>query len=142
MATAMATQAVNEGLLRFIAERNGIPTNQDLYVLIDTFLAQDVVSVNCANAMRQILKSFRNDFHHLNPSISNVPVQNIARGNIENITLIEKEIFEHSYENGKLFPEATEVPGTLARMEPCWLIFALGELPPNQSSHPTAFSGG
>jgi hypothetical protein len=105
MATAMATQALNEGLLRFIAERNGIPTNQDLYVLIDTFLAQDVVSVNCANAMRQILKSFRNDFHHLNPSISNVPVQNIARRNIENITLIEKEIFEHSYENGKLFPK-------------------------------------
>ncbi|MBE0621982.1 MAG: hypothetical protein IH605_15420 [Burkholderiales bacterium] len=105
MATAMATQALNEGLLRFIADRNGIPANQDLHVLIDTLIAKDVISLGCADAMRRILKSFRNDFHHLNPSISNVPVQDIARRNIEDVTLVEKEIFEHSYENGKLFPK-------------------------------------
>ncbi len=105
MATAMATQALNEGLIRFIADRNGIPSNQSLYILADAFVAQNIVSLACADAMRRVLKSFRNDFHHLNPSISNVPIQEIARRNIEDIAVIEKEIFEHTYANDKLFPK-------------------------------------
>ncbi len=105
MATAMATQALNEGLVRFIADRNGISSNQDLYVLVDVFAAQNIVSAACAEAMRRVLRSFRNDFHHLNPSISNVPVQEIAKRNIEDIGVIEKEIFEHTYENGTLSPK-------------------------------------
>ena len=75
MGTAMATQALNEGLIRFIAERNGLASNQDLYQLVDQFAMKDVITSGCADAMRRVLKSFRNDFHHLNPSISNVPVQ-------------------------------------------------------------------
>jgi len=105
IATAMATQALNEGLIRFIAERNGIPPNQDLCDLAALFLTQNIVSAACADAMRRLLSSFRNDFHHLNPSISKVPVQDIARRNIEDISAIEKEVFEHSYENGKINPK-------------------------------------
>src|SRR5258705_10391611 len=78
MATAMATQALNEGLVRFIADRNGIPSNQVLNELVDVFFVQHIVSEACSDAMRRVLKSFRNDFHHLNPSISKVPVQEIA----------------------------------------------------------------
>jgi len=54
--------------------------------------------------MFRILRSFRNDFHHLNSSISNVPVQDIAKRDIEDIAVIEKEIFAYSYskEPGKL----------------------------------------
>jgi hypothetical protein len=102
MATAMATQALNEGLIRFIAERNGILSNQDLYVLVDVFVEQNIVTTACADAMRRVLKSFRNDFHHLNPSISKVPVQVIAKRNIEDIVVIEKEIFEHTFEGGRI----------------------------------------
>ena len=105
MATAMATQALNEGLIRFIADRNAIPSNQDLYLLTDAFVAQSIVSPACADAMRRVLKSFRNDFHHLNPSISKVPVHEIARRNIEDIAAIENEIFEHTYANDKLSPK-------------------------------------
>lgn len=105
MATAMATQALNEGLLRFMADRNGILSNQDLYDLIEIFLSSSIVSAACAEAMRRILRSFRNDFHHLNPSISKVPVQDIAKRNIEDIAVIEKEIFEHTYEDGKINPK-------------------------------------
>jgi hypothetical protein len=105
MATAMATQALNEALLKFIADRNDIPSNQDLYDLIEIFLTQNIISSVCADAMRRILKSFRNDFHHLNPSISTVPVQDIAKRNIGDIAVIENEIFEHSYESGKLSPK-------------------------------------
>ena len=105
MATAMATQALNEGLIRFIADRNGIPSNGDPYQLIVTFLSQSIVSAASADAMRRILRSFRNDFHHLNPSIAKVPVQDIARRNIEDIAAIEKEIFEHSYQDGKISPK-------------------------------------
>jgi hypothetical protein len=105
MGTAMATQALNEGLIRFIADRNSIPPNQDLYVLVDLFVANNIVSAACSEAMRRVLRSFRNDFHHLNPSISKVPVQEIAKRNIEDIGAIEKEIFEHTYENGTLSPK-------------------------------------
>ena len=105
IATAMATQALNEGIIRFIAERNGIQINQDLYALVDIFSAQNIVSAACAEAMRHVLRSFRNDFHHLNPSISNVPVQDIAKRNIEDICTIEKEIFEHTYEHGMISPK-------------------------------------
>ena len=107
MATAMATQALNEGLIRFIAERNGIASNQDsLSALVDQFVENKILSPGCADAMRRILKSFRNDFHHLNPSISKVPVQAIAKRNIEDIAAIEKEIFAHSFSDqpGKLKP--------------------------------------
>ncbi len=102
MATAMATQALNEGLVKFIAERNGILPNQDLYVLVDIFAEQTIVSTACADAMRRVLKSFRNDVHHLNPSILEVPVQEIAKRNIEDIVVIEKEIFEHTFEGGRI----------------------------------------
>lgn len=105
MGTAMATQSLNEGLIRFIADRSSIPPNQDLYVLTDLFVANNIVSNECAEAMRRVLRSFRNDFHHLNPSISKVPVQEIAKRNIEDIAAIEKEIFEHTYQNGMLSPK-------------------------------------
>jgi hypothetical protein len=105
MATAMATQALNEGLIRFVAERSGIAPNQELNTLVDALLAQKMISNACADAMRQILRSFRNDFHHLNPSISKVPVQEIAKRNIEDIAVLEKEIFDHTFHEGKLIPK-------------------------------------
>ena len=105
MATAMATQAVNEGLIRFVAERNGLPPNNELYGLVESLLKTGAISDKCAGAMRGVLKSFRNDFHHLNPSIAKVPVQDIAKQNIEHVAIIEKEIFEHSYNEGKIVPK-------------------------------------
>ncbi len=105
MATAMVTQALNEGLIRFIADRNSIPPNENPSQLIETFISQSIVSATSTDAMRRILRSYRNDFHHLNPSISKVPVQDIAKRNIEDIALIEEEIFEHSYQDGKISPK-------------------------------------
>ena len=105
LATAMTTQAVCEGLIRFIAERNAIAPNQDLIGLVGIFLAKNIVSQSCSEAMNGILKSFRNDFHHQNPSIATVPVQGIAKRNIEDLATIEKEIFDHAIENGKLSPK-------------------------------------
>lgn len=52
-----------------------------------------------------MLRSFRNDFHHLNPSISKVPVQDIAKRNIEDIAGIERELFEHDYDEGRVAPK-------------------------------------
>lgn len=105
LATAMTTQAVNEGLVRFIAERNGIASNQELNLLVETFLKNKIVTGSCAEAMTRILKSFRNDFHHQNPSIAEVPVQDIARRNIEDLATIEKEIFDHTMNKGALAPK-------------------------------------
>jgi hypothetical protein len=101
----MTTQAVCEGLIRFVAERNEIPPNQDLRDLVAQFQGKGIVSQPCADAMGRILKSFRNDFHHQNPTIAKVPVKDIARRNIEDMATIESEIFDHGVENGTLSPK-------------------------------------
>jgi len=106
LATAMATQALNEAIIRFVAERNGIPPNQEPPPeLVALFATQGIVSNGCVDAMHRILRSFRNDFHHLNPSIAKVPVEVIAKRNIEDIAMIEGELFEHSSHEGKLSPK-------------------------------------
>ncbi|MBI2768557.1 MAG: hypothetical protein HYX47_02945 [Burkholderiales bacterium] len=105
MATAMATQALNEGLIRFIADRNEIASNQDPYALVDQFEAQKIVTPEGAAAFRRVLRSFRNDFHHLNPSISKVPVRDIAKRNIEDIAGLEREFFEHEFHEGGIAPK-------------------------------------
>lgn len=104
-ATAMATQALNEGLIRFVAERNKMPSNQDPHALVDQFETQKIISPDGIAAFRRVLRSFRNDFHHLNPSISKVPVQDIAKRNIEDIAAIERELFDHEVNEGRIKPK-------------------------------------
>lgn len=102
------TLASNPTLLRelaaFLVECAG-SIDQEPGVLVDLFVAKSIVSTSCAYTMRRILRSFRNNFHHLNPSISKAPVQAIAKRNIEDIASIETEIFEHSYLDGKISPK-------------------------------------
>jgi hypothetical protein len=102
LATAMTTQSVNEALIKFIAERNDISPNQDPNDLVSVFEARKIVPADCIEAMRRILRSFRNDFHHLNPSLLAVPVQDIAKRNITDIALIERELFAHTFETGQI----------------------------------------
>ncbi len=104
-ATVMATQALNEGLIRFIEERNSITDQIDRSVSVERLVMHVIISTEAGEASKRILRSFRNDFHHMNPSILKVPIKDIAKRNIEDICLIEKELFDCTFADGKLRPK-------------------------------------
>ena len=119
IATVMLTQAVNERLLKFIAEKSGVldkkqVTGKDLPALVHlkTSPLLGVHTHECVAAFKKIYDSHRNDVHHLNPSISGpegIIFSEQAKENIECLDLIKREIFA-------LCP--TDDPGRLALKYP------------------------
>ena len=77
----MMSHAINEGIIKFIAERNNTErpnengNTKTIKELIDEFKAKNIISQNCADASTKIWKSFRADIHHMNPKIEKVPFQ-------------------------------------------------------------------
>ena len=73
IATVMATQAVNEGIIKFVAERNNIKyENMPLSDLLKDLALQSIFSQDCFEASDQIRRSFRNDIHHMNPPVAKI----------------------------------------------------------------------
>jgi hypothetical protein len=108
--TVMMSHAINEGIIKFIAERNGIErqrTNGDeksIEELIDELQKRGIISQDCANASKSIWKSYRNDIHHMNPNVVKIPFNELAQRNIKHLSTIEKEIFGHDIINGAISP--------------------------------------
>ena len=107
IATVMTTQAVNEGILKFVAERNNIQKTDycNLRALLKLLVSQDIFPRDCFEASKQIYKSFRNDVHHMSSKVATINFQELAKKNIQNLSVIEREIWA-AYPNadGKLFP--------------------------------------
>ena len=105
IATVMTTQAVNEGIIKFVAERNSIDyeniTREDL---LTTLLSEGIFSKNCFKASTQILKSFRNDVHHMNPNVAKIDFHELAKKNIQNLSVIEREIWAAYHDAEGLVP--------------------------------------
>ena len=105
ISTVMTTQAVNEGILKFVADRNSIDyekmTREDL---LTTLLSKGIFSKNCFEASQQILKSFRNDVHHMNPPVATIDFPKLAKKNIQNLSVVEREIWDTDFDEGKLVP--------------------------------------
>jgi hypothetical protein len=104
-ATTITTQAVNEGIIRFAAERNKLNKEKKRTELVDDLLNRQLISSKCAVAMRRIMNSYRNDVSHMNPSVAGIPIKDLAKRNLEDLALIEGELFECSFEQGKLRPK-------------------------------------
>ena len=105
IATVMMTQAVNEGILKFVAQRNGINyENMTRENLLATLLSEGIISKDCYEASKQILKSFRNDVHHMNPRVATIWFTDLAKENIQNLALIEHEIWATNFKDGELIP--------------------------------------
>lgn len=105
ISTVMTTQAVNEGILKFVADRNSINyENMKRDDLLTTLLSEGVFSKNCFEASKQILDSFRNDVHHMNPPVTTINFPKLAKKNIQNLSVIEREIWDVNFDNGKLVP--------------------------------------
>lgn len=101
IATVMVTQAVNEGILKLVAERKDIQY-KNLSGLLATLVAQDIFSQDCFEASDQIRGSFRNDVHHMNPKVAGIDFQELAKKNIHSLVVVEREVFDVDIRDGKL----------------------------------------
>jgi hypothetical protein len=106
----MMSHAINEGIIRLIAERNSInlhggngstKTIEDLILELEK---KNIISKACADASTKIWKSFRADIHHMNPTIGKIPFQKLAKQNLKCLSTIEGEIFGHDFKDGAIAP--------------------------------------
>ena len=106
IATVMTTQAVNEGILKFVAERNNIQKTDycNLRALLKLLVSQGIFSRDCFEASKQIYESFRNDVHHMNPKVATLDFQELAKKNIQNLPVIEREIWAAYHDDKGLVP--------------------------------------
>jgi len=104
IAAVMASQAVNEGILKFLAERNGINETEHSE-LMGKFKCQNLISAACATASEKIWRSFRNDVHHMNPKVASIPFQQLAKSNLQALAIVEREVFGVDIKDGKLVPK-------------------------------------
>ena len=99
----MVTQAVNEGILKLVAERNSIDyENIKRDALLTTLQSTDIISKDCYEASKQIWDSFRNDVHHMNPPVATIDFQDLAKKNIHSLAVVEREVFGADVQDGKL----------------------------------------
>ncbi len=104
LSAVMVSQSVTEGIWRFVLERNQIQPDRDRPAVAATLVEQKIISTECAEAFGRIWRSFRNDVHHMNPSVSAVPIRELGRRNLIDLATIEREIFAVTFSNGKLVP--------------------------------------
>ena len=109
IATVMTTQAVNEGIIKFVAERNNIQyENMTLSALLQTLATQNIFSQNCFEASDQIRRSYRNDVHHMNPPVAKIDFSELAKRNINSLAVIEREVWATNINEGKMIPIQTK----------------------------------
>ena len=105
IATVMTTQAVNEGIFKFVAERNNIKhDNMNHSDLLKTLKDEGIITQDCYDASKQIRGSYRNDVHHMNPKVAEIKFPELAKKNIHNLAVIEREVWETNFDNGKVIP--------------------------------------
>ena len=105
IATVMVTQAVNEGIIKFVADRNHIDyENMKREDLLPILVSNGILSQGCSNASEQIMGSFRNDVHHMNPPVATIDFPKLAKKNIQNLAIVEREIWDTNFNDGKLVP--------------------------------------
>jgi len=108
--TVMMSHTINEGITKFIAERNSINRQKEngdtktIKELITELKERKIISNVCAKASIKIWKSYRADVHHMNPKVMKIPFEELALQNMKNLAIIEKEIFGFSINKGAIIP--------------------------------------
>ena len=100
----LLSQAVCEGIMKLILEKNKITNKNDRPEILNILTNKKIVTKTLADASLRIWKSFRNDYHHMNPKVGKLDHQEIAKRNISDLAIIEKEIFGFKSERGRLKP--------------------------------------
>lgn len=105
LSTVMASQAVTEGIFRFVLECNGRASEAgDRPTISERLVADKLLSQASADAFVRIWRSFRNDVHHMNPKVATIPFVDLAKRNIDDLATIEREVFAYRITNGRLSP--------------------------------------
>jgi hypothetical protein len=106
----MMSHAINEAIIKFITERNGIErstsdgTTKTIEELIEELKEKKILSSPSAEASLSIWKSFRADIHHMNPTVAKLDFRLLAQQNLKFLSLIEREIFDVKFNNGAIVP--------------------------------------
>jgi hypothetical protein len=106
----MMSHAINEGIMKFVAERNDIAkanadgTTKTVEDLINELKGKDIITNVCADASLKIWKSYRNDIHHMNPKVEKIDFRVLAQQNLKHLSTIEREIFDFKIDNGAIVP--------------------------------------
>jgi hypothetical protein len=110
----MMSHAINEGIIKFVAERNGIErsksdgttngTTKTIEELIEEFREKNIFSTASGDASLSIWKSFRADIHHMNPTVAKLDFQQLAQKNLKCLSFIEREIFDFKINSGAIVP--------------------------------------
>jgi len=106
----MMSHSINEGIIKFVAERNGIQknktdgTSKTVEDLINELKEKKIISTNCGDSSMRIWRSYRNDIHHMNPTVANIDFKKLAQQNLKYLSTIEKEIFDYKNNNGAIAP--------------------------------------
>jgi len=99
IAAVMMSHSINEGIIKFITERNHIDkqkkneNTKTIEELIIEFKKRNIISDKCAEASMKIWGSYRANIHHMNPIISKIDFKRIALQNLKCLSIIEREIF-------------------------------------------------
>jgi hypothetical protein len=106
VACVVLSQSVSEGIIKFVAERNGLGKNADWNIPdgLREMVEKQIVSGALEADALAIYHSYRNDFHHMNPTVAKLNARKIAVENIPRLQRIEREIFGFTTQDGKIRP--------------------------------------
>jgi predicted RNase H-like nuclease len=119
IAAIMLAQAVAEGILKFMVERNDIdidsPNRDKRLAELSNRGFLDSKSQECFN---RIFHSFRNDYHHMS-SVGSIDHKALAKRNIQDLASIEQYVFHCDLDQGAAvprFPQYRDIdePGMMA----------------------------
>jgi hypothetical protein len=106
----MMSHAINEGIMKFVAERNDIRrtgtdgATRTVEDLVSELAEKGIITEACADASLGIWKSYRNDIHHMNPTVAKIDFESLAQRNLKYLSVIEREIFDFRITNGAIVP--------------------------------------
>lgn len=106
ISSIMVSQAINEAFARYWIEKNNHQPKQDekkedsVKILVET----GILPNEWQEAFQRIQKSFRNDYHHINPDIKKHPHKELAERNLKDLAFLESEMFKYSSNDGKIVP--------------------------------------
>lgn len=107
IAAVMMTHAVNEAIVKLVAERKDISVGgRDS--LVDEFITKGIMTAEVGEASKRIIRSYRNDVHHMNPKVAAIDFKSLAKDNLQRLSKVEKHIFGVEWNNGLLVPNFPE----------------------------------
>ena len=65
---------------------------------------KNIISQDCLEASEQIRGSYRNDVHHMKPTVATIDFPKVAKKNIQNLSVVEREIWDVNFDDGRLVP--------------------------------------